>query len=166
MSFTANKGERPDFVNEYGLIQRVTNLSGSADYTTSTIPVDTTIPQITEGKQFCEQAFTPKYASSKIIIKAQVCLSPDGTYSLAAIFKQGQNDTLASIQCTPGTIGFYTFEIEEDAGDTTERTYELRFGKGPSDTGCGINQWKGTGNQTQGGSMKSGLIIEEFRQKP
>ena len=144
------------------VLQMKSNLIGTTDSTTLVIPGDNTIPQITEGKEFCNLAFTPTSATSKILITVQV------TYWLSlfariyvAAFQSGVNNALASSydagdSQTPGEANTFSFSFVVDSGSTTARTYSMRFGGSGSYT-ANMNI-----NNRFGGSVQSGLIIQEI----
>ena len=142
--------------------QMKSNLIGTTDSSNNNFPADNTIPQITEGKEFCNLAFTPTSATSKLLITVQV------TYWLSifariyvAAFQSGVNDALATSYDTgdaqtPGEPNTFSFSFVVDSGSTTARTYSMRFGGSGSYT-ANINY--GT---RFGGTIKSGLIIQEI----
>ena len=58
------------------VLQTVHTSTGALDTTTTTVPYDDTIMQITEGKEFMTLNITPKFSASKLLIKAQIHISP------------------------------------------------------------------------------------------
>jgi hypothetical protein len=58
-----------------GLVQRVVTASSTVVSGTATIPLDDTIPQVTEGTQFLAVTITPRSAASTLVVEAQVYFS-------------------------------------------------------------------------------------------
>lgn len=58
-----------------GLVQRVVTASSSVVSGTAQIPLDDTIPQVTEGTQFLAVTITPRNAASTLVVEANVFLS-------------------------------------------------------------------------------------------
>ncbi len=149
------------------VLQMKSNLIGTADSTTLVIPPDNTIPQITEGKEFCNLAVTPTSATSKILITVQVTywLSTFARIYVAA-FQSGVNDALATSYDTgdnqiPGEPSTFSFSFVVDSGSTTARTYSMRFGVSDGAYTAYINTASGSHTRF-GGSINSGLIIQEI----
>jgi hypothetical protein len=136
-----------------------------AEYTTvtsvtATIPLDSTIPQNTEGTQLISQAYTPISASSRVRITSRVQFDANtGSTCIAALFNGGANAIAASMIATAGA-GFPNQLIvvhEYAPGSTSLITFTLRVGP-PSGT-MFLNQ--DSSSRTLGGVMKCTMVIEE-----
>jgi hypothetical protein len=119
---------------------------------TGIIPMDSTIPQNTEGDQIMEVQITPKNPDSTLIIEANV--NSDVAVG-QAIFKDSEADALAAIR-NDGSME--TFKIYEQANGTSTRTYKLRVGR-TSGTYY-IND--GTGTNGLGGVIRSTFSVTEI----
>lgn len=101
----------------------------------ATIPLDDTIPQITEGTEILTVAFTPASATSNIVVEWQVVASilAGGDQPIAALF---QDTTANALAATIGALtnnGFvqtFTGSYQGTSASTTLRTYRLRIGGG------------------------------------
>jgi len=110
----------------------------------SVIPQDGTIPQITEGVEIMSQAFTPKFADSKIEIEVKVQggisqLGGEGNviaWSIA-LFKDSVTNALMAdgFSLSSATTvfgnhrGVVSFVFREASVNTTSRTYKVRGGQ-------------------------------------
>jgi hypothetical protein len=123
------------------------------------IPLDSTIPQNTEGTQIFSQAFTPKSATSKIIIKARLAVGADvALHVAAALFKDATADAIA-VNNTTVASGTYmaclNLDFSEASGSTTARTYKVRIGCQSS-----ANLWYL--NQNSSGINFGGIVTSMF----
>lgn len=77
-------------------LQRVRTATTGASAYATTIPVDNTIPQISEGTQVFSLAITPRNASSYLYITADFEYSwyTSGTLMVAALFRDGAADAI------------------------------------------------------------------------
>lgn len=103
---------------------------------TGVIPADNTIPQDAEGDELLTVSITPKYANSKIRIKAYVpaYLATGSSIGWAiAIFKDSGADALAATRGfdAQGADNLYV-EYEETLSSASAITYKLRCGECPS----------------------------------
>lgn len=131
----------------------------------SSIPYDNTKPQKTEGTEILTVSITPKFANSKILIKALVQGGHSGdAYNTAALFQDSTADAFASgigSGAASGRAVFAEVVAYIDAVNTTARTYKLRCG-----TTSGTWWINGT---TSGGALHNGacvtsLIAQEIAQ--
>lgn len=121
------------YVNGHGTIAQVVR-DTDATYTTATtdMPIDNSIPQITEGDEILSVAITPVNASSTIRVRfrAYVGASAAGLGGCALFV----DATAAALDAVPfsvaGTTSFAhpTLEHSESAASTTLRTYRIRCG--------------------------------------
>lgn len=114
--------------------QFVSAEDGTAKSTTSSIPLDGTIPQNTEGASYSELDITisPDDASSTLLLEAVIYGSASSVTSVGvAMFKDSDADAIASIH---GTIHASDYGLPivlrriVTAGSTSSRTYKIRFG--------------------------------------
>lgn len=108
--------------------------TGTVDTTTTVIPYDNTIPQITEGKEFLSQAITLRSASSLVRIRFSCFCSnnTNGGRVIFALFRDaGANALYATVVETPDgsddavQASFEFYMASPGAGATT---FRLRFG--------------------------------------
>jgi hypothetical protein len=100
--------------------------------TGTTIPLDNTAPQNTEGAEFITLEVTPRNASSTLVIEfdAFVGASAAGNITVA-LFVDSTADALAAVQANIGanTDAVVTrLRYIVAAGSTSARTYKIRFG--------------------------------------
>jgi hypothetical protein len=143
--------------------------SAYAEYTanadlSAAIPLDDTIPQITEGTQILSAAITPSSTTSKIRARFQ-CQFIDNTAArnaMAALFLNSRTDALRTAFSSSGGAGFaqvITLEHEHIPGATTAQTYSIRVG--PQGGTIRLN---GTGTaRLFGGSSAATLVLEEIK---
>lgn len=113
-------------------VQAVSSSYTTHSSTATTIPLDDTIPQNTEGVQLTTVSITPQSASSNLIILANVwCANSTALGASAAIFQDSTADAIAA-SCTwietvgaPSTIPIHHVMT---AGSTASTTFALRAG--------------------------------------
>ncbi|NVO00769.1 MAG: hypothetical protein HXX17_15745 [Geobacteraceae bacterium] len=133
----------------------------------SAIPVDGTVPQVSEGTQVLALTYTPKSATSKILIMIQISFySYAHTLIPFALFKDSTPDAIQAHAVRDADAGngsnlssanILNMRHEDNAGSTIARTYSVRVG-----TGAYINN-NGT-MQPMGGAETSSIIILEIAQ--
>ena len=101
----------------------------------TTIPLDNTIPQNTEGSEIFTVSITPTSAANYIRVRAVVNFSQDagaGSLITAALFVDATANAVAAAKSFSGTYDIWDGQITIDyrvlAGSTTARTYKLRMG--------------------------------------
>jgi hypothetical protein len=128
---------------------------------------DNTIPQITEGDEVVSVSFTPKYASSKLIVSAIIAggaAQTAGSTCVIALF-DGSADAFASGGLSEPSAQFLhqlTCRGSLMAGTTAPRTISMRAGNSSAEVyfvNGGV-----PGNQVGGGSCLSGILITEIAQ--
>src|ERR1043165_1680180 len=82
-----------------GFVVQVANSTASAVATgTTTIPIDDTIPQNTEGDQYMSVTITPKSTSNTLVIQVTAMLANTATspYIVGAIFQDSTANAIAA----------------------------------------------------------------------
>lgn len=122
-------------LNAGGVVQIVSASSNTGSSTSTAIPADNTLPQITEGAELITASITPKNASNILIIEVTVSLIDidrpgNAAYWIGAIFQDSTADALAA-----GSVGINhtftaTFNISHrmTAGTTSATTFKFRYG--------------------------------------
>jgi len=144
-----------------GAVVQVKNFqTGDYDTGTTAIPYDTTIPQITEGKEFMTLNITPTSSSSKLRIEVLVNGSATASDATVALFV---GTTANALNCGTDFEGnnirqqFYVNHYME-AGSTSELTFRVRAG-GTS----GTFYFNGnSGGGQMGGVLISSITITEI----
>lgn len=99
---------------------------------TTVIPEDDTMPQITEGTEFMAQAITPKSATNRLQIKAEIAFSTSNINSgVAALFQDSTANALAAKECyipVANATGNIVVTHDMVAGTTSATTFRLRAG--------------------------------------
>jgi hypothetical protein len=131
--------------------------------TSNVIPGDNTIPQIGEGTELVTLVFTPKSATSTLIIQAQVMLITAGTTyaGVAALFVDATANALGAdaVNGDQGGPSIARPFAVVASGSTTARTYRLRVG--PSS--AGTVRWNGSGGQWFSTVEKTCITVTEVQ---
>ncbi len=146
--------------------QRVIKTTVSNSTTTSSIPYDTSVPQISEGTLLFTQSFAPLSTTSEVRIHCHFAFESSGNnYVVAALFKNSDANALMAEGAvtqinSPDHIDLH---YRVSPGSTSSVTWTVRMGIGGSGT-LRANGSGGTG--TFGGSfVQSFLLIEEWETK-
>lgn len=149
-----------------GITRQVVNTQTGAVATgTTTIPVDDTIPQITEGTEFMTLAITPTSATNKLKVDVTFSggTSVGGLTPVVALFQDSTANALAATWTTlvagAGTAFTLTLSHYMTAGTTSSTTFRVRAGGSSASTltfnGSG-------GSRFFGGVMASSITITEI----
>jgi hypothetical protein len=107
----------------------MTSTTGS---TSSPIPQDDTIPQITEGAEFMTCTITPTNASSMLLVEATFWGSASAVATLiTAIFRDVTANAIVSTSETVSSTNYtniITIKTIVSAASTSATTFRLRFG--------------------------------------
>ena len=153
-------------LQQTGSVLQVVNVqSGAVATTTTLLPGDDTIPQITEGAEFLTLAITPTSSTSKLRIDVIVYLnhsvSTAGIY--AALFRDSTADALAAAASqVPNSGGQMPVCITHYAtsGTTSSTTFRVRGGSG--DAGTVTFNGNSSGSRKFGGAYASTITITEI----
>ena len=162
---SAGAGAQPAFetLPAGGKVVQVVNTStGAVATTTGVIPNDDSIPQSSEGGEFLTLAITPTSATNKLIIKAFLNLSPNGTsFTFSALFQDSTASAISasSTYHTANELNIGHIEHYMTAGTTSETTFKIRVGKHSAGTTTlnGIS-----GARKFGGVLISSMTITEI----
>jgi len=143
------------------VLQVVSYRASNVGTTTSTIPMDDTVPQISEGTEYMTLAITPTSASSKLFIQVYFYgqMSPGNWYTWA-LFQDSTANALAAQRAyqATSTAGFTeSLNHYMTAGTTSATTFRLRVGSGGTFSFNSDN-----GSRLYGGVMASGITITEI----
>lgn len=144
--------------------QIVTSQSGAVATGTGTIPLDDTIPQISEGNEFMTLAITPTNVNSKLEIDITIVISLSTATSTAivALFQDSTANALAATyQAQSIATGAMTFTFKHimTAGTTSSTTFRVRAGA----TGASTTTFNGlSGGRMLGGVTASRMTIKEY----
>jgi hypothetical protein len=113
-------------------VQRVTSQDGAVATGTTTIPVDDTIPQNTEGTQFLSVAITPTSAANILDIEVSVMVAASAiVHMTAALFQDTTANALAARgqkALAAGDLMQMSFMHTMTAGTTSATTFKVRIG--------------------------------------
>ena len=134
--------------------------------TSALIPLDDTIPQNTEGAEVFTQAITPKFNTSKVLIKVVLNLSNSNASNLhtAAIFRDSVANSIAAgwAKCvgtnapsSPMVINFL-----DSPATTSAVTYKVRIGYSAGSSSV-VQVNGGSGTRYLGGALASGMTLME-----
>lgn len=147
------------------ILQEVIDVDGSVMTGTTLMPMDDTIPQITEGTEFLSLAITPISATSKLIIEVSINYSVSAAFFCSvALFKVGTSNALTAENNVKYTA---TYPMNNDlkheltSGGTSEITFKVRAGPSNAST---ITVNGRSGARIFGGVMNSYIKITEISQ--
>jgi hypothetical protein len=146
-------------------VQVVNTMTKAVGTGTTQIPLDNSIPQITEGDQYMTQAITPTSASNKLKIEVIfVCAAPLSSRDVTvALFQDTTANALAAVCMTSGTAnGVMTIPLTYymAAGTTSATTFRVRAGM----ANAGTLTFNGSnGTQIFGGICTSSITITEIQ---
>jgi hypothetical protein len=143
-------------------VQVATFQTGEVATGTGTIPIDNTIPQITEGTEFMTLAITPTTTTSKLVIN--VCIQLDknnGNTLTVALFQDSTANAIASQFY--GALGSgismpLTFTHSMTSGTTSSTTFRVRAGSEAAGT---VTRNGRGGGRIDGGVAVSSITIYE-----
>lgn len=141
-----------------GVVQTSITVDSAVATGTTTIPIDDTIPQITEGDEFMTVVHTPLDAANILIITVGMYLEGLSRMSIG-LFKDAVSDALAATNARgdDGDAKFMHFRTQVVAGGTSAITFRARAGSdGGTTTFNGIS-----GSRIFGGVMASSISVIE-----
>ena len=145
------------------VLQVVNYQTGTVASGSTTIPVDNTIPQITEGNEYMTLAITPTSATSKLRIEVIMQAFSAGAYRLMALFQDSTANALAVSYAytAAGSPSPLTLSYTMTSGTTSSTTFRVRGGSGG---GGGLFTFNGdTGNAMFGSTLASSITITEIK---
>ena len=136
--------------------------SSTTATTTSVIPADNTIPQITEGLQVLSASITPSSSTNKIRGRVVVNVSANvaGGLVTAAVFRGSAVNAIASCAVHIAAINYMSllaFEFEDTPNALTQQVYTIRVGSNATTTTATINP------AFFGGTMGSSISLQEIK---
>lgn len=136
---------------------------------TTVIPLDNTIPQISEGTEILSVSYTAISATSRLRFRVTVPfgMSSGADYFTIALFKSTSANAIATTTCRwadgGGDVSQLTIERQALAGSTSSITYSVRAGKADTSGSVGLGcDFNGT-SDLFGGTIGSSLVIEEIK---
>lgn len=143
-----------------GIVQAVSSYTNAQSAFTATMPgvssaylpgyflSSDVIPQQTDGSEVLTVTITPRFSSSKLLIKyegnACVDAGPPQFLSICSLFRDSGADALATTCCTDGYYQQHIIQYLDSASSTSPTTYKIRIG--PNATGTiNINGKSGYG---------------------
>lgn len=147
------------------LVQSVSSFTGAVATGTTTIPLDDTIPQQTEGDQYLSVSITPTSAANILEIEVQMYLanSAAGFYMIAALFQDATANALAATAEYTNAANvpiIITLKYRMTAGTTSATTFKVRAGT----SAAGTTTLNGaSGARLFGGVANSGIVVRELK---
>lgn len=147
-------------------VQFVYNSYSAANTGTTTIPIDNTIPQNTEGNEFMTLAITPKSASNILVIRCEAVVSHSAAnaWHIGALFQDSTAGALAASAQREATATAATTLIVSHvmvAGTTSATTFKFRAGSNAAGT-FSFNAGAST-TPLLGTTSKSSITITEYK---
>lgn len=145
-------------------VQSKTTVPTAVATGTTLIPLDDTIPQITEGTEFMTLAITPKSATNILVIQVQALCSfsaAAGTLVTALFQDATANALAATAQATTGSNFSYTLSLTYSmvAGTTSSTTFRARIGNSAAGT---VTFNGASATRLFGAITKSSIVITEY----
>lgn len=143
--------------------QIVTTQTGVVATGTTLVPIDNTIPQITEGDEYMTRTITPKNINSTLEIDVTIQLTSSvGNNMCASLFQDSIANALASagaiVSTAAGNICL-SFKYFMTAGTISATTFRVRAGG----NAAGTTTFNGSaGAQLYGGVLQSRITIKEY----
>jgi hypothetical protein len=149
-----------------GFAVQVVNVNYATSTTgTTTMPIDDTIPQNTEGNEYMSLAITPKASTNVLIIEAIIHVSNSAANRsfAAALFQDATANALAASASrveTATAIIPMVIKHKMTAGTTSSTTFKVRAGA----TAAGTTTFNGSGGtRVFGGITVSSMTITEVK---
>mgnify|MGYP001579971613 FL=1 len=146
-------------------INRVSTQITTVDSTAVVIPIDNTIPQNTEGKEYVTLAITPGNSANILVIEfdSYCSIATAASTVTVALFQDTTADALAAIPCTV-PVATYVMPIRlrhiMAAGTTSATTFKIRFGTQNTLDSAYINQ--GASGALFSTASRSNFSITEY----
>jgi len=149
--------------NAGAIVQVVNVQTGTVASGTTTMALDNTIPQKTEGNEFMTLAITPTSSSNKLLIEVSIQLDKNnGNTYMVALFQDSTANALAGIFTGgrgSGQSEYNSFKHFMTAGTTSATTFKVRAGS----DGSGTITFNGRGGSAMfGGVSVSSITISEI----
>jgi len=145
------------------LVQNLNFITGAVATGTTVIPLDDTIPQITEGDQYMTLAITPTSITSTLEITVSVIVSNSaGNFWTTALFRDAVANALAVAteygSTATGSI-CNTFSYVFVPASLSAITFRVRIGSNLA----GTTTFNGrSGTRDFGGTLASSITIKEY----
>jgi hypothetical protein len=146
------------------IIQTVSATPYTANANLALIPLDNTIPQITEGTQILTLNITPRSSTSQIrlVFNGFGGVDTGGISLAAAVFRLGNVNALKTVTqmvTSPNYMVILALDWIDSPASTTQQTYSIRAG-----TSSNIGRMNGnTTGQFFGGSAACTLVAQEIK---
>lgn len=147
-----------------GFVVQVVGTNSTAVATgTTTIPLDDSIPQNTEGDEYLTQAITPKSATNILVIEATLMLANSASlHEIVALFQDSTANALAAIDHAVSTDNPQSIKLTYQmvAGTTSSTTFKIRAGG----SSAGTTTFNGrVGARLFGAITKSHIKVTEYK---
>lgn len=146
-------------------IQEVSFGTGTLATGTTAIPLDDSVPQITEGFEVMTLAITPKLTTSRLVVEVICFVSMSAAdFSQVALFQDSTVNSLVATNNNSNTANT-SFSIplihEMISGTTSSTTFRVRIGPSSGTTTLTFNGR--AGSRLYGGVANSRIIIREYK---
>jgi hypothetical protein len=138
-------------------------LDGAVASGSTTVPLDDTIPQNTEGDQYMALAFTPSHKANVLKVESDFNGSINAvSAAVMSLFQDSTANALATCYAViagPGYRQHLSLNYLMRAGTTASTTFKIRVG---GNTGTVTFNGNAGATREMGGVMNSGLVIQEL----
>lgn len=162
-SKTTEKLVTADLIGQQVIGRSFTILNG-VDSSTTEIPDDNTVPQITEGEEIASVIYNKQSSTSKLYVEVNLLVGGSESLNAAgvALFKNGGSDAIRSVPqriAGSGSFDLVTFKEEVTGDPTGNVTFTIRMG--PDNPGTMYLNRSGTVSDIHGAASKSTIEITE-----
>lgn len=148
------------------VLQVVQDTDSTYQTGTTTIPIDNTKPQNTEGDEYLTVSITPRKSTSLLKVEVNLQVSPSGTSGLAlALFLDSESDARAVAYDYHGVAEEYriiSLVYYMTAGQETSMTFKARAGMFTAGT-LNVNGEHSAGARFNN-TLASNITVTEYRQ--
>ena len=145
------------------IVQQVITRDGELQSGTTTIPIDDTIPQITEGFEVMTVAITPTNSNNILLIEAAAFVSNSvAVHAGMALFQDATASALASANHRQDADSIAPLRLlhRQTAGTTSSTTFRIRIG--PNASGTMLFNGRASATREYGGNLASYIMITEI----
>jgi hypothetical protein len=144
------------------IVNSATSVLSTYTTVTATIPVNNTIPVITQGTEIISVTITPKNTTDRLRVRFNMVGSPgaaDNPIVLAFLNSTTNAIAAAAFTASSAFLTAYPLVTEFVPGSTSPQTIHIRVGTG---SGASLFINGNAGGQIFGGVMQTTLLVEEI----
>lgn len=130
---------------------------------TATIPLDNSVPQVSEGYEILSQAITPASATDKVLVSTKVHFGSNSSINVVVAVFRGST-CIAADSVGSNNHGSIYIELLDSPASASEQTYSVRVGNTDGASLFGVNaQPSAATARVFGGVSQTTLILKEIK---